>query len=166
MPFLELHLIGDFVDALIGARGIGIWTSDITNFIWYQFTLIVLCIPALVFSNQISGTVKRLGILTSEIFLCVSLFFAALPVAPILLPIIVIVGFFASLLEKKILLLIYSLLILLLMQNSIAKLINVTIHRGATVGEALFWGGSFIALLGWLALRPYLYSTSVYPERG
>lgn len=156
LPLLELITLFGLTDALIGARTLGISTKDVTTFMWYQVGLLIATIPALFFASQLSGTTKRLGWITVEVCLIVSLFFAALPIAPILLFVILVAAFVVHYFPNKWILLSYSLVVLLLMVQNFSNVLNVTVHRGATVGQAVLLGGSLLVFSSWLALRPYL----------
>lgn len=156
LPLLELITLFGLTDALIGARGIGVWTSDVTTFMWYQVGLLIVAIPALFFSSQLSGVTKRLGWTAAEAALIASLFFAALPIAPILLFALLVGAFVASYFPHKFVLLGYSVVVILLMVNNFSNVLRVTVLRGATVGEAVLLGGSLLLFSAWLALRPYL----------
>lgn len=155
-PVLELITLYGLLDALIGARGIGTWTKDITTFLWYQIALMILLVPAVFVSQQFTGTARRIGIILAETLMIASLFIAALPIAPILLFLILVAAFISHYFTNRFLMLGYSIVTLLLASWSLYSIFQITVHRGATVGEAILYAGSLLTLSFWLALRPHL----------
>ena len=133
-----------------------ICVSDVTTFLWYQIGLMMLLVPAVFLSRQFTGTAGRLGIILAETLMIASLFIAALPIAPILLFLILVASFISHYFTNRFLILGYSIVTLLLAAWSLFSIFQVTVHRGATVGEAILFAGSLLTLSFWLALRPHL----------
>jgi hypothetical protein len=155
-PVFELHILKEFVDALIGARGIGVWTSDLTKFSWRQVVLLILMIPTWVFVSRTSGFVRAIGLRTSEILFLLSLGYMLLMLASIVLPIALIAFVFVASVKNRFLDFGFSVAILLFVFNQLARIINISLHSGATVGETIFFAGGLLVLGSWLAFRPFL----------
>ncbi|MFH1712174.1 MAG: hypothetical protein ABH846_02990 [Patescibacteria group bacterium] len=154
-PILELIVLGNWIDALYGARGISVWTSDVEKYLWYEIILLLLCIPSFVFSKQLSGVVKKLNQTTREIFLIVSSALIGLQAAPITVgAIILFIIAFAFIQHQKIRWLMSSIMIFLALQPLWLLADNV-VEREILTGNLITWGGALLIFTGYAALRPY-----------
>ncbi|MCH8049676.1 hypothetical protein IH979_03120 [Patescibacteria group bacterium] len=154
-PILGLSVLGSLVDALIGARGVGVWTSDVQKFLWYQIILLLAFIPALVFIGQLKGIVLRLSRSTKELALIASSFLIGLQAAPVTVGVLVLfVIAFAFVKHPKVQWIMSSIMILLAIQP-LWTLANSVVEKDILVGQMISWGGALLIFTAWMALRPY-----------
>lgn len=156
VPVFELLILNGFVDGLIGSRGINVWTNDLTQFAWKQVILLFVLIPVWTFVSRTNGIVRTVGFQISEILFLLSLGYSLLLISPIMLPILLILFFFVIHTKNRGVDIVFSVIILLFAFNQLVRIINVSIHGGATVGETLFFAGGLLVLSSWLAFRPFL----------
>lgn len=156
VPFLELGIVAGGVDALIGASGISVKTSDADKYYWYQIALMLTAVPLTVFFRPLSGVVARLARETIEVVFVVSATVLLAPAAPIsVLALWGFVGAFFFVKNKWARWSMSSLMLLIVIQP-FAEFLQAAILKDSTVGDALWASGLLIMLATWLAVRPYL----------
>lgn len=155
---IELAIVGGLVDALIAARSARIVTTEVGRYAWYQIALFIALLPALIVHHQFEGISARIGSRIREGAFLLGSFFVALPVAPMFLvfaPVFAVIVWFT---EHRYATWIFSAGILTFASLRFYDLLVAVIYRATTIGNVLFWGGALMAMAGYLALRPYLYS--------
>lgn len=156
IPFLELAVLAGGVDALIGARGISVKTSDADKFYWYQIALLLTAIPLTVFFRPLSGVVARLGRETIELVFVATATVFLVPLAPFaVLALWGFVGAFFFVKNKWACWSMSSLMLLIVIQP-FAEFLQAAILKDSTVGDALWASGILMALATWLAVRSYV----------
>ncbi len=149
-PVASSLLFGATIDALIGARGVGVMTSDLTTDLWRFGGLILAVFVSYLFTMKFSGLAAASG-LAIEGFLASSLLLIALAWS-------VQWAFIATLILAHLLLSMYGAklyirlailtLVLVAVIVTINSSLNFTVTRSITVGEGL----TVIALVAWSAV--------------
>ena len=153
---LELFIISNLVDSLIGARAIETVTTDVTKYVWYQIGLFLGLLPIFLLHNQFDGVVARLGKIIREGAFLVGAGVTALPVSLLFVPLFILGGFVERYVSMRSVTIIYSILTIAIASWLARNVVLAGIYGIATVGEVLLWAGATLALAGFLALRPYL----------
>jgi len=156
-PVLEFVILGGWLDALIGARGIGVWTSDVGKYLWYEIILLLLCVPSIVFSRQLDGLVKRLNRSTQELFLIVGAGLVALPAAPIIVGLIILFMIGFSFIKHQRIRWAMSTVMICFALQPLWLLADRVVERAILPGNLISWGGALVIFIGYTALRPYLH---------
>lgn len=61
LPLLSSFLLGATIDALIGARGVGVMTSELTSDLWRFGTLLLVVFACYIFTAKFSGQAAQAG---------------------------------------------------------------------------------------------------------
>lgn len=156
LPFLELGVMAGGIDALFGARGISVKTSDADKYYWYQIVLMLTAIPLTVFFRPLSGVVARLARETIEFVFVATATVLLVPVVPI--SVLALWGFAAAFIFVKNKWARWSMssLMLLIVIQPFADFLQAAILKDSTVGEALWASGLLLMFATWFAVRPYV----------
>lgn len=153
---IELSLLSHLIDATIGARGIGVWTSDMDDGLRNQVILFVILVVALHFKEQFKGLAAKVGSQIREIVFIVTMFLASFVASPFLLTAAVLAYLVVIQLDKRIWRVVYSLLVIAVGASGLSTILHLAVGFDITIGQLIWWGGSLMALCGWLALSPHL----------
>lgn len=153
---IELGVLSNLVDSTIGARSIGVWTSDMTKGLWQQVIVFMLFIVTIHFKEQFKGVAAKTGRTIRESIFIITAYLASLVASPLLLTVILVSSAGASYIKSRIGRVIYSLIIVLVSAQALSELMRLAVMKGISIGDALWWGGSLLAFAGWIALRPHL----------
>ncbi|MFH1631832.1 MAG: hypothetical protein ABIA47_02275 [bacterium] len=153
---LTLWFAGSLVDALVGARGISVFTSDVEKWFWCLVVLWALTIISILFTRQLKGFTDHVGRQTRLAILATSLLIAALPAGPIRVGLIVAVLIASKLIKIKYAHSIMSAIIIVISLQVSYDLIYLTVHKGISIGDMLAWAGSLTLLSGWAVISPTL----------
>ena len=156
LAVIELGILAHLVDSTIGARSIGVWTSDMTKGLWHQVIVFALLILAIHLKEQFKVVAAKTGRSIRESVFVITTFLASLVASPLLLTAILIGSSGVRYLKYRVLRVSYSLIIVLISIQALSQLMRLAVIKGISIGEALWWGGSLLAFTGWLALKPHL----------
>ena len=153
---LELSVLSFLIDSVIGARGIGVLTSDISKYVFQQVVLFVALLPLLIVHHQWRGLAATLGITIRRATLVTSLFTQALPIAPIFLFLVVLCAYLVEYAKPRPIHWLFSFVVVAFAAHKFYQVAQITVYEGLTTGQFVAMAGSLLVLTGFLALRPYL----------
>ena len=155
LPLLAVLILGNTVDALIGARGIGAVTSDLTKHLGYWLALMVVAFLAYIFSLRFSGKAASVGKDVRDLISFGSLIVYLIGILQILLAVIfaliVVFEIASPSLKAKLAGLLVAIVTGIIAANT---LIKFTVHRSFTVGEGL-------AMIGAVAMFVVVYKMRI-----
>lgn len=131
--------LGLTIDAVIGARGIGVMTTDVTSQLWRWLLILLIGFAAYMFVQRFSGKAAAVGQNIAELIFSVAMFAYFLFAQQYLLVCIYFVLWLAEvffLRDRRVRLLILSIAILISIY-AVKVLIGYTVLRAYTVGEGL-----------------------------
>lgn len=147
LPVLSSFLLGSTIDALIGARGVGVMTSELTGDLWRFGALLLIVFISYVFTAKFSGQAAQAG---NSLAYSVALSFLLLgllvsgqwEVALVLGLAQLLLSMYGSKLWLRVAWLTAAIMGAVIAIHSI---LEVTISRSGTVGEGL----ALVALIVW-----------------
>jgi hypothetical protein len=144
---LLAYSLGQFLDALIGARGLRVMTSDVTKWFWLTALFIILTIGVRIFSRSFAGLMLSVRDRLRSIvrFICSSLVGGA--VVPLHVVAALCVAGFARTREDSRAKKLAAVISLLLLFAGAYSLFASTVVRDASIGQFIFWTTA-IALVG------------------
>lgn len=149
MPVLLLVTIGFTVDALVGARGIGVWTSDVTKGLTYVAAALALIIPAAGFYRASSGLLRSLCRRVFELAFVITTLLVSLFIAPVHAVVQLIIVFLGGYTVHAWLRYVSQVVVLLLFIMITGTIVSAVILSEITLGTGVFYAGSYLLLLGW-----------------
>ncbi len=152
---LELSLLAHLIDSTIGARSIGVWTSDMTLDLRYQVILFIIVVIALHLKEQFKGLTAKLGASIREVTFIVTVGLAAAVSSPIFLGLAIFTYPIILQLKARIWRIVFSLAVIAIGLNGITQILHLAVRQDITVGQLIWWGGALMALCGWLTLAPH-----------
>lgn len=152
-PVLYLHAFAEWVDAMLGARSIGVWTSDVNKYLWQQVGLLLLCIPALTFTRQLRGLVASLSQRTRELVFIVAVVIVAGQVFPITILAIVLFVLALMVVKNKWVRITMSVMMLLMPLQPLFVATQLVVLKELMLHEMIFWSGSLLMFAGYAALH-------------
>lgn len=155
---LELGVLSGTVDSVLGARSVGVWTSDVAMSLNWQIALVFILILTLHFKEQFSGVARELGKKIRESVFIGATFLASIVSAPVWL-ILLLAGYLLIVLkpiENKLVRVLYSVLAIGVAYCALNNLLHMTVARAISVGDLIWWGGALMAFVGFVALRLHI----------
>ena len=151
-----LILLAQTVDAVIGARAIRVVTSDVSRVITQQIVLFVVLFPVLIIHHQWSGLAASIAQRIRNAIFLSGMFVMALPIAPLLLPVIGVAAWLVTYAQSRWVHILFSSVATAYAAWSFYRLVTLAVYQSVTVGDVFLIGGSLMAFVGFLAIRPYL----------
>ncbi|MDP2631569.1 MAG: hypothetical protein Q8P30_02245 [Candidatus Uhrbacteria bacterium] len=152
-PVLFLWIFSELVSALIGARGVGIFTSDVSKWFWWMILLWLCIVVSISFTKALKGFTLDVGSRTRVALFVLSLFFLALPAGPIRVGLIVIAIVVPAFVKLRYASLVTSAIVLLLTLQVLYDLVALVVHKGVLIGDGIAWGGALLVFASWLILQ-------------
>ncbi len=155
LPIFGVLTLGATVDAMIGARGVGVVTSDVNRELSRWLVMLIAGFLAYLFSIRFTGKASEVGRRLREIIIFGSLLVYSLTIqqfflASVFLVIVMIDSLFAHDVRVRI----ASLSVAILAGSAIAHtLIRYTVLRSFTVGEGLTMVAAIAVFVVFLKLR-------------
>ena len=155
LPIFGVLTLGATVDAMIGARGVGVVTSDVNRELSRWLVMLIVGFLAYLFSARFTGKAGEVGRGLREIIIFGSLLVYSLTIqqfflASVFLVIVMIDSLFAHDVRVRI----ASLSVAILAGSAIAHtLIRYTVLRSFTVGEGLTMVAAIAVFVVFLKLR-------------
>lgn len=155
---IELGILSHLIESVLGARSLGIWTSDVLLGLKWQIVVLVIVVFALHAKEQVSGLSAKLGLQIRETVFIISTFLAAIVSAPFGL-IILLAGYLLLDKMKKMSLRIgYSIIAIAVAYSALNNLLQMTVARTVDISQMIWWGGALMAFVVFVALKPHLRS--------
>lgn len=154
LPLLSALTLGKTVDAMIGARGIGVVTSDVNTALTHWLVILLVGFVAYLFTVRFTGKAADVGRAFRDTVLFVSLlgYFVTLHQLFSAFVFFIVLGvdtFFYDLRMK-----VASLLVTLITGSLVAHtLIRFTVARAFTVGEGLAMIGAIVLFVVFLKMK-------------
>ncbi len=152
---IELYLVSDLIDSMVGARVLRIMTSDIQSFIWYQIIFLIIFLFFVVLSSRLIGISEKVGRIIRHFVLISSLFILTLASAPIFIFISACFAMIASRVKRIYIDAPISILIIAYALYKIYFIIQQSIFGSLSIGDSLLFGGALIILASYFALTPH-----------
>lgn len=153
---IELGILSNLIDSIIGARSLGIWTSDVALGLKWQIVVLIIVVLVLHVKEQIFGLAAKLGLQIRETVFIATTFLAAIVAAPLGLILLLIGYVLLDKMKKKYLRIGYSILALVIAYFALNQLLQMTVAKTIGIGELIWWGGALMAFAGFMALKPHL----------
>lgn len=155
LPLVIVLTLGSTVDAMIGARGIGVVTSDLNQELVRWLTILIVAFLAYLFSARFTGKAGEVGRGLRDATIFTSLLVYLITINQILLALmflsIIVIDFVWS---SDMRIRIVSLLVAILAGSLIAHtLVRFTVARSFTVGEGLAMIGAIVMFVVCLKMR-------------
>ncbi len=158
-PMLGLFLFSKFSDAFIGARGLGVMTGEVNAYLWMMIAYFFGGILLHAAYAKFTGVAARIVRDGAEVLLLLSLVVCLFTVMPVISLILLFGSLIVSVISKFWLRFFAALLLCVVSVGAILNIVDLSVHRAATVGQAFLFGGAlffFICislLLGWHGKR-------------
>lgn len=153
---LEIFALSNLIMSLIGARAVGVVTTDVRSAAIWQVGLVVVAVPAMIYQKQFQGMGAEIGRQIREFTLVTSSLLMALPISAILLPFMTLAGYYIPALKIRWATISMSVLVLLTGILLFLGAVETVVYRGITIGQFIAWGGALLVHVSWIALRPYV----------
>ncbi len=154
LPLLAVLILGNTVDALIGSRGIGVVTSDLTQQLGYWLALMVLAFLAYIFSLRFTGKAGSVGRDLRDLIAFTSLIVYFIGILQLFLAVaftvVIIFEIASDTLRAKLVGLLSAVVIGILIANNLVKF---TVSRSFTVGEGMAMIGAIAVFVVVLKMR-------------
>lgn len=152
-----LIVLGDLIDALVGARGIGILTSDTTDRAILMLVFILLLVGAAMIFHALRGGARRWCLQLTEFIGVIVLLVVALPVALIRLPLQILVTLVASVYKLGRWRWLIMTIILLAFLINAPVVLEAVVYKEIRIGQFIMFIGTDMLLTLWslLKLSPY-----------
>ncbi len=155
LPIFGLLTLGATVDAMIGARGIGVVTSDVNRELSHWLVMLMAGFSAYLFSIRFTGKASEVGRGLREIIIFGSLLVYSLTIQQFFLALVfLVIIMIDSLFAHDVRVRMASLLVAILAGSAMAHtLIRYTVLRSFTVGEGLTMVAAIALFVVFLKLR-------------
>lgn len=156
---IELAILSHLIDSTIGARSIGVWTSDISLGLRNQILLFIGVVIALHLKEQFQGLTAKIGATIREIVFIIIMFITSLVASPVLLTASVISYVVVLQTDRRIWRVLFSFAAIAIGASGLSTILHLAVQKDISIGELIWWGGAAMALTGWLALAPHIGQT-------
>lgn len=154
LPLVSALTLGKTVDAMIGARGIGVVTSDVNTALTHWLIVLLVGFVAYLFTVRFTGKAADVGRAFRDVVLFVSLLGYFVTIHQLFLAFVFLVVLGADTLFSDLRVKIASLLLTLITGSLVAHtLIRYTVARAFTVGEGLAMIGAIALFVVFLKLK-------------
>ncbi len=156
LPY-ALIVFGELIDAIVGARGIGVLTSDTTDRAAMMLFLILLLVGGVMMLHALRGGAKRWCLQLTELIGVIVLLVVALPAALVRLPLQIIVTLIASVYKLGRWRWLIMTIILLAFLTNAPVVLEATVFQEIRTGQFVMFMTADIILTLWslLKLSPY-----------
>lgn len=161
LPVIEIWILGKFVDAMIGARAISVWTSAVTDLAWLQVGWMILVLLLVPLSARFTKLAASLARRTRLIIFIASTYIIAIPVAASQLFIIFLLAIITSHARSLLARAGLSACMWLLTIHALYYLTYLTVHQFTTVGTMFTWSGAILMLTLWFSMRPFMKQSTL-----
>lgn len=148
--------LGNFIDAAIGARGIGVVTSEFRADVWVFLFVLLVVYAATVFLKRLSGLSASIADRIANVALPVSLIIIAFPMLESSVSLAICLWAARGLTRNVLVVAILSAMIAGLSFLMLNDVLVFAASRTITVGTMVTIGGAELFLGLWIAARPYL----------
>lgn len=154
-PVLGLQMLGRFIDAAIGARGVGVVTSEVREYFWTMLLVVVATFGAFVAVKKFTGLSASLIQRLVRIVEPISFFLIAWPLLQSTLVWSVVVLVFRLPFRHPVITAVTSLAVAVLSLLTVSDVLTFAATRTITIGAMVTVGGASLAFGLTVAARPY-----------
>lgn len=146
-PILQLIVLYGLVDALILARDAGVWTKDVQIFAWYEVVIVFVFFFFSGIFFRFTGVLRNITYKIARAIALFTTFFAALPIAPILLFATLCTSIVLKEVKRVWVKILVSTLIAIFLVIQFIEVLRLSVNRYTTIGEVILLLGALFIFL-------------------
>lgn len=136
LPYFFAKWFGGFIDAVFGARSLGLWTDDVNKMMWGGLGFVILGCVTLFVTAQFSGVSASVARGVRWAALIGSSFFVLLPISPVTIIIVTFGLITEPWIERRLRAVLWFCMIVLLVFLYVS-LANSMVYHVLTIGEGI-----------------------------